>query len=266
MEEYFFSIYSEIKSVKGDDDPQPVIDKYFELQDGLSRTRLLLQSLTNISPLRTSDSDISSSGSIKEILNLAVERKKRATSCIKLAISSDLSPCPCSLGQTKNANTITKRDRKASSLANQNNDTPKISCMVKKERTNHEIKGGVGSNRAQSSDWMKGSSFQEAADLANVLQDESQRSFLSYVEKFLDEAERRILVTHSDVKIASMMCQIKRVNDWLDVASKESCWVLDDSEVEACGRVRSKIYTVLLKHVERTAMALENMNKAGQKF
>lgn len=107
---------------------------------------------------------------------------------------------------------------------------------------------------------MKGGSFKEAADMTSLLQEESRKSFLSFFEGFLDEVEMRTRVIDSDMKIASMMCQIKKVNDWLEDA------VLDDAEVAACERVRNKIYSVLLKHVERTAVALESMNKAGRKF
>ncbi|KAG5529002.1 hypothetical protein RHGRI_029610 [Rhododendron griersonianum] len=78
----FLGTYSQFHSSNGDD-PQPTIDRFFNLQDDLAQTRLVVQSLTNITPLRTSDTDINTTGSVKEVLNLAVERKKNATSWIK---------------------------------------------------------------------------------------------------------------------------------------------------------------------------------------
>jgi hypothetical protein len=49
-----------------------------------------------------------------------------------------------------------------------------------------------------------------------------------------------------------MMFMIKRVNDWVDNVRRKDGSTLKDSELEACGRVRNKIYEILLKHVERT--------------
>lgn len=82
------------------------------------------------------------------------------------------------------------------------------------------------------------------------------------MEKYLDEVKSRASMIELDGQILSgMMYKIKRVNDWLEVivGSKESC-SLSESETEACGRIKDKIYGILLKNVARTAMALENMN------
>ncbi|KAK4401758.1 hypothetical protein Sango_0916500 [Sesamum angolense] len=49
--------------------------------------------------------------------------------------------------------------------------------------------------------------------------------------------------------------RVKMVNDCLDVIVN-----IEDSEAEAYRRVRNKIYGILLKHVERTAMVLERLN------
>ncbi|XP_028125860.1 uncharacterized protein LOC114322696 [Camellia sinensis] len=264
------STYSEFQSYKGDD-PQPFIDKFFDLQDDLAQTRQIVQSLTNISPLKTSDTDINSMGSVKEVLNLAVERKKNATSWIKSAMAFDLSPCLSSLRST--STTESPNTAKKSVTASQVTK-PKMACIVRKLRKNCEFAVGLTSEKDNPLEWARGSTLCRAADLANALQDESRRSFMGYVEKFLAEVESKTSSIDSDSKIAGMMYQIKRVNDWLDAVNKEtSCETngskegsptLEDYEMEACGRVRSKIYKVLLKHVERTAMALENINAAGQ--
>ncbi|CAL5379089.1 unnamed protein product [Camellia sinensis] len=264
------STYSEFQSYKGDD-PQPFIDKFFDLQDDLAQTRQIVQSLTNISPLKTSDTDINSMGSVKEVLNLAVERKKNATSWIKSAMAFDLSPCLSSLRST--STTESPNTAKKSVTASQVTK-PKMACIVRKLRKNCEFAVGLTSEKDNPLEWARGSTLCRAADLANALQDESRRSFMGYVEKFLAEVESKTSSIDSDSKIAGMMYQIKRVNDWLDAVNKEaSCETngskegsptLEDYEMEACGRVRSKIYKVLLKHVERTAMALENINATGQ--
>lgn len=103
-----------------------------------------------------------------------------------------------------------------------------------------------------------------AADLATSLQDECRKLFLSYVEKYLDEVDRKSSSMEPDGKMAGMMYKVKMVSDWLDViVEKEGGFVntnSEDSEAEAYGRVRNKIYGILLNHVERTAIAFERLN------
>ncbi|KAF7126772.1 hypothetical protein RHSIM_Rhsim11G0153400 [Rhododendron simsii] len=251
------STYSQFHSSNGDD-PQPTIDRFFNLEDDLAQTRLVVQSLTNITPLRTSDTDINTTGSVKEVLNLAVERKKNATSWIKSAIAYDLSPCTST---TNGANTVKKPTTATSQVTK-----PKTGCVIKKQRKNVEISVGMTSDKDKPMDWVRGTTLTGAAELANALNEENRRSFMGYVEKFLDEVESRTSCIASDSRIAGMMYQIKRVNDWLEIVNKEanSNSTMGNCEIETCGRMKEKIYEVLLKHVERTAMALENMKVVDQ--
>lgn len=92
--------------------------------------------------------------------------------------------------------------------------------------------------------------------------------FLNNVEKYLDEVERKVSCMESDGQFPTMMCKVKRVSDCLDMvvkkqekaSSSEGEIGVDETELEAYRRVRNKIYGILLKHVERTAMALERFN------
>ncbi|CAN6544465.1 unnamed protein product [Malus baccata var. baccata] len=61
-------------------------------------------------------------------------------------------------------------------------------------------------------------------------------SFKNYMD---DVLMRKSTSLESESYVAEMMCQIKKVT---------------------YGRIRNKIYGVLLKHVGRTAMVLEHMN------
>lgn len=80
----------------------------------------------------------------------------------------------------------------------------------------------------------------------------------------------------SDNHIAGMMYKVKRVSDWFDmIVNKEGeplnpnikdgftggLCNLEDSANEAYGKVKNKIYGILLKHVERTAMAYASNNE-----
>lgn len=253
---YFFpslSTYSEFHSSEAVDH-QPNIDKFFKLQDDLAQTRLIMQSLTYISPLKTSET--SSTVTVKEVLDLACERKRNANSWIKSAVASDLRPVSSSLKTSNSANIRKKFYRECCKTK------PKGPYIVPKQHKNDESSIFLASSKDEQLEWAKGSSMCSFSDLATCLQDECQRWFLSYVEKYLDEVESKASLIQSDSKIAGIMLKIKRINDWLDaIVSKEDS--LDDLEKETCGRLKVKIYGILLKNVERTAMALEHANTSS---
>ncbi|KAA8536277.1 hypothetical protein F0562_028755 [Nyssa sinensis] len=253
------STYSELL-LNDSDDPRPSVNNFFHLQDDLIHSRLIVQSLTNISPLRTSDADSNTAGSVKEALSLALERKKNATSWIKSAMAFDLSPCSTSLKPITTSIDAPNTVKKSSTESR--GTKPKGACIVRKQRKNIEIPLGLVSDREDPVEWVRGIALTTEADLANSLQDECRRWFLVYIDKFLDEVESKTTFLESDSQIAGMMYQIKRVNDWLNVTvNKESgceeSSALEDFDIEACERARNKIYGILLKNVERTAMALE---------
>lgn len=224
-----------------------------------------MQSLTNISPLRTSDT--SSTGTVKEVLNLALERKQNANSWVKSAVASDLLPISNSL-KSRNAMNIVKK-----SSTECCGTKPKGPYIVPKQRKNDDVSIILAANKEDQLEWARGSSLCATSDLAASLQDECQRWFLSFIEKYLDEMENKVSSIQSDSQIAGIMFKIKRINDWLDViVSKDTNSLkgeckesssLDDSERETCGRLKKKIYGILLKNVERTAVALEHVNTSA---
>lgn len=257
------SSYSEFQSAE-EDGLQQSVDKFFELQDGLANSRLITHSLTNISPLRTSDADLSSAATVKEVLDLAVERKKNASSWIKSAVTHDLCPFADSLKLPMTTTDPTNTLRKPVS-ENQVVKPKGATIMIRKQRRNSDIPIVLATDKEGQVAWSRGSTLVHTAELATSLQDECQKWFLNRVEKYLDEVENKVAYLESDSQRAGMMYRIKRVNDWLESIvgkerdeSKESS-MLNESDIEACGRVRNKIYGILLKHVERTAMALETM-------
>ncbi|XP_071930960.1 uncharacterized protein [Coffea arabica] len=255
------STYSEFH-VSGEEDVQPYVDKFFDLQDDLARTRLIVQSLTNISPFKTPETDANGTTSVKEALNIALERKKNATTWIKSAVAFDLSTCssdPLKLSVSPVA--ATDAVKKPSRCVK-----PKGARIIRRQRTNDDLPLLVASDKDYQAEWTRGSTLCAAADLASLLQDECRKLLLSYVENYLEEVESKTSSMHSDRQVSGMMYKVKRVNDWLNVfIGKEPNLPgddgfkifsnLDDSEREAYGRVRNKIYEILLNHVERTALA-----------
>ncbi|KAL3538804.1 hypothetical protein ACH5RR_002170 [Cinchona calisaya] len=255
------SMYSEFHVSEGDD-LLPYVDRFFDLQDDLAHTKLIMQSLTNISPFKTSETDGNCTASVKEALNIALERKKNAATWIKSAVAFDLSAYSSdTLKSTAtpvatNTNTVKRSSRSV---------RPKGACIIRKQRINDELPLMVASDKDNQAEWTRGSTLCAATDLATLLQDECRKLFLGYVENYLEEVESKTSSMHSDIQVSAMMYKVKRVNDWLDVfIGKEPNPLgdvckgfsnLDDSEREVYGRVRNKIYDMLLNHVERTAMA-----------
>ncbi|KAL6494645.1 hypothetical protein OROGR_031445 [Orobanche gracilis] len=273
------STLSQIPLVE-EDDFQLHADKFFNLQDDLSHTRLIMQSLTSITPFRTQESS-EPTNSVKETLHTAIERKKNAITWIKSAVALNLSlspspppppPPPLDHRPVDNA-----KEKMASSDCS--DKKPKnTSCAVRKNRSNADITGPIllATAKEEQPNWTRGSTLDAASELATFLQDECRKMFLSYVEKYLDEVDRKSGFMESEGEMAGMMFKVKMVSDWLNVVfsnknnnskkGKDNGMIMCDNfeeseaEAEAYERVRNKIYGILLKHVERTAMAFERGN------
>ncbi|XVF01385.1 hypothetical protein REPUB_Repub04eG0083800 [Reevesia pubescens] len=233
----------------------------------MAQCRTIVQSLTNISPLRTADSDLNSHGSIREAVKLAVDRKRNATTWVKAAVVSDL--IPLSACRTKNVSGEAKGEAKSTNKPSQVSKL-KGTYTIRKQRNIGELYSGLAAEKDNLPDWEKGSALSATGNLAHSLQDECKTWFLAYIENYLDGFNNGCLskLPDSQPQVAESMCQIKRLNDWLDIMERNERSndnsTLESSEIEAYGRVRNKIYGVLLKHVERTAMVLENMTATAE--
>ncbi|KAI3445887.1 hypothetical protein Pfo_002552 [Paulownia fortunei] len=197
------------------DDLQPYVDKFFDLQEDLAHTRLIMQSLTSISPFRTQETDSCTTNSVKETLSIALERKKNAITWIKSAMGLDLSTCSAPLGPLTNPMDATNTLKKTSPSSC--SDIPKGACIIKKNRSNTDIPLILASGKEDQPEWTRGSTLCAAADLATSLQDECRKLFLSYVEKYLDEVDRKSSLMEYDGQMAGMMYKVKMVSDWLNV-------------------------------------------------
>lgn len=220
-------MYADLQANK-DGDPQRAVNNFLDFHQKLAQTRLIAQSC---------DFSSGAHGSGRSVSQVASERKSCATSWIKAAMRSDLSKLPA---QKNNAH-----------------DDPQVAS------SNPCTSSSKPKNNAAAS---KGSSLLTAS---NALQYEFNRWFLRYIDKFLDSLNGSTSDS-CETEVASLLCQLKRVDDWLNnITSKDSTWPRDrlreslsteDDEVEACQRVRWKIYSVLLRHVESAAVALESMS------
>ncbi|XP_038983685.1 uncharacterized protein LOC120111198 [Phoenix dactylifera] len=237
------SMYSELQSDK-EGDPQYVVDKFLNFHQDLTQARLIIQSLTRLSSSRTCGHNSASSASIKAGAKVVSEKRRYAVSWVKAALESDLSQFPTEM-------------RESSELVEDSMTHGRLLSIKKRNNTLH-----------------KWSNLLMAADSANILQSESNRWFLKYIDKFLDVVESESGYTACESQVASLLCQLKRVDDWLNtITNKERAWPSDrnkdgmlseEEDAEACERVRKKIYSILLSHVSSVAFALESMSATDE--
>ncbi|KAF2322021.1 hypothetical protein GH714_005751 [Hevea brasiliensis] len=115
-------------------------------------------------------------------------------------------------------------------------------------------------------EWIKGSGLDEAVDLAEMLQMESQDWFLGFVERFLD-ADVDSSTLSDNGQIAGMLTQLKSVNDWLDeIGSSKDEEETPNVSSETIDRLRKKIYEYLLTHVESAAAALGSGSQSSPRL
>lgn len=122
--------------------------------------------------------------------------------------------------------------------------------------------------------WFRGARLIEISELGNHLHMESQKWFLQFMESALDSGFRipngsesskssssmaacKVVSQQDNSQIASMLSQLKHVNDWLDEVKEEG---LDPQLAETKVRLKRKIYEFLLEHVESAASALGNVS------
>ncbi|KAI4375947.1 hypothetical protein MLD38_013757 [Melastoma candidum] len=227
------SAYTELQSACSED-KQPPVNYFFCLHDDLIHSKSILQSL------KAEDIDTGSIKSGKEASQVAHDRKGNAKLWVEAAVKADL--------------------HIPSSIATKPSEKPKRSAGWEQPR------------REKSREWHRGDSLDATLGLAAGLQAQFRGTFLTYLEQYLDRL-RSELRTNSNTEMVGAMLRIKRVSDWLDTMVKKEAGQngksgskdfgsgrgggLGESEIQAYGRVRNKIYRIMLKQIEMSAAALE---------
>ncbi|KAF2578630.1 hypothetical protein F2Q68_00003188 [Brassica cretica] len=215
---------------------QPPIGEFLSFQDELSKSRLIIKSLS------TEETEHCNS-------RTGEERREKATQWIKSALATDLKPVSLPASKPKQS------------------PARKSFTLIAQETNNREDNTR---ERDLASGERKERLSRAARELRNLVKEEGRRWYLSRVEKYLDEISN---VTKwremSSQQVGETMYQIKRVSDWLDAMVKgeeeeqeeeEVVMMMTESEREACGRVRNKIYRILLRHVEKTSLLSHQRN------
>ncbi|GJW34909.1 hypothetical protein Tco_0057829 [Tanacetum coccineum] len=121
-------------------------------------------------------------------------------------------------------------------------------------------------------EWANGDGLKDGKELRAILLDETQSWFLEFLERALDvgfqmgiqETVKGKGKNHqspaepNSTQIAVTLSQLKHANEWLDKLRSRMVSEKKDVHVETIDRLKQKIYTCLLVHVDSAAFALEN--------
>lgn len=215
------------------DDLQPFVDKFLNVEHDLAQTRLIMQSLN---PSRDQESEF------------ALERKRNANAWIKCAVALDLSPCLSPL--------VTPPDPMKATRARGGGG-----CIMRRNKScdlTDDVALGLELHEKEDEE---AAEWGRAAEVAAALQDECNKVLLMYVDRYLEQVQRKSEVAGcGDQQMAGMMYKVKMVSDWLNSSVKregdgdgEGEGEGEGDQAEAYVRARDKIYAILLKNVERTA-------------
>lgn len=266
-----------MRSSAKEENPQPAVEQFLTLHASLNTARLVADSLSKTTV--TGSSPDQEENPSEEAMKVASDRRKQATSWVLAALATNLSSftvcsrqgtlSPISANSAPSPKTITTNqhvlvlESSVKSAAGKTQPKPRQTAVSKIFSSGLPRRlgdGPVAIQKARASspprEWLKGDGLDEAVDLADILRVESQEWFLGFVERFLD-ADVDTSTLSDNGQIASMLSQLKSVNDWLDEigASKDD---EDTPQIpsETIDRIRKKIYEYLLTHVESAAAAL----------
>ncbi|XP_071936269.1 uncharacterized protein [Coffea arabica] len=110
----------------------------------------------------------------------------------------------------------------------------------------------------ETEEWCKGNGLKDAASLAEKLLLVSRGWFLNYLENFLDK-DCGLMNGEADSKTASLLGQLKRVNQWLDDSFPQGHGV--DERIDG---LKKKLYGFLLDHVDSAILSKRQQDKKNK--
>lgn len=265
-------MYSELSTSSKEDNPQPAVEQFLTLHASLNNARMVADSISKTIPCGISPDHEENLS--EEALKVMSDRQKHAACWVQAALATNLSSFAV-FSKEPNSTRISAPTQKTIPV-NQpilvlENSTKNTSTKTQgKARQTVSSKTAQGTTRRQGDvsansqkpqpqpppEWVRGNGLDEAVDLAEMLQLQSQDWFLGFVERFLD-ADVDTLALSDNGQIAGMLTQLKSVNDWLDqIGSSKDGQETPHISAETIDRLRKKIYEYLLTHVESAAAAL----------
>lgn len=271
------SVYSELTTSAKEDNPQPAVEQFLALHASLNNARVVADSLSKTIPAGSSpDREECLS---EDALKITSDRRKQAASWVQAALATNLSSFAVFSKESSSTSVPASASSQNRKIVSANQPTLVLENSMKNTSTKSQGKvrqtvgsklptpgtprrlgdGSAISQKPQAQpppEWNRGNGLDEAVDLAEMLQLQSQDWFLGFVERFLD-ADVDTSALSDNGQIAGMLTQLKSVNDWLDdIGSSKDEAETNAVSAETIERLRKKIYEYLLTHVESAAAAL----------
>ncbi|XP_074573186.1 uncharacterized protein LOC141829578 [Curcuma longa] len=285
------SMYAEMSANAKEDNPQPAVEQFLAFNSSLSRATSVADSISKCishsAAGTSSDALPVASGPIpEEALKVAANNRRRASCWVSAALATDLSPLSLYTHKhpsTASLATAVVLEGPSRTAASTTTTTSKAGPAPQLKSRSSPALASAGKGKARGPalssppppplEWERGGGLEEGTELARALREEAQSWFLAFAERFLD-ADAVAPGPSAGEQVASMLSQLKKVNDWLeaiDRRQREACVAetegdAADDEVprggtsgvppETIERLRKKIYEYLLTHVESAAIAL----------
>ncbi|CAA7404548.1 unnamed protein product [Spirodela intermedia] len=234
------STYAELISAAREDDPLPTVDRFLSLHSSISRGGLVAHSLLRTLS-RGGAADEPAASPSEENLKIFSDHRRSATSWVQAAIAAGLAPFslyskPSAAAAAAQA--PAPHPRRLSAAASRSS-TPRGNPIVAPPTPQAARGAGVG----------------ETAELSRILEEDSRKWFLEFVNSFLDSAAKGEPLTTDRAQLAATLAALKKINDWLDEEDGAAVWA-PDQQLETVQKLRTKIYEYILGHVEYAAAAL----------
>ncbi|XP_031256816.1 uncharacterized protein LOC116114807 [Pistacia vera] len=225
------SMFSQLSSTSKSGNPLLTIDRFFSIYNDVVKYSGIAESV-GANHISFTNRD-----------NISTEQSKSTSLWVEAALATDLEI--------------------VSLLTTQNNEAPSTlqKSLSKRKSLNaqHQLKGSCTTTATHSSveTWTRGHGMKETVQLARNLQSEMQVWFVRFIEELLDAGFRvfgecaingSVTLPMDCGSIATVLSQLKRVNEWLDhkVSSK------DDILIAKIEQLKRKIYGFVIQHVGTT--------------
>ncbi|KAL0909970.1 hypothetical protein M5K25_020889 [Dendrobium thyrsiflorum] len=254
------SLHAELTSTaKEDKDPKQAVEQFLTLHASLTHASLVSDSLHKSIGSPTITDETVSTPVADDTIHMSDDNYNRAATWVQAALATNLSSLALYTHKSKSPSSAATSNHivvALDTLANGMAPAKTNSASLAKSRVKTvKQRATVATTRR----WEKGVGVKEGVELARALEEEAKYWFVGYVERFLD-AEANGAATQQpwdrDV-VPGMLSQLKKVNDWLNVAKIRDGGLQDGGvPLETVDRLRKKIYDYLLTHVESAAVAL----------
>ncbi|XP_076890390.1 uncharacterized protein LOC143541449 [Bidens hawaiensis] len=165
--------------------------------------------------------------------------------------------------------------RSSSSPASENaGKSDKKTTLARSKSTKKSQKTALELSVGEKLEWANVDGLKQGQELREVLLIETQSWFLEFLERALDvgfqmgnlETVKGKGKNHNNVgsktepnsQIAVTLSQLKLANEWLDNLRNKMVLEKKGAQAETIDRLKQKIYSCLLVHVDSAALALEN--------